>query len=528
MNKRLLRRPIVERLRSGGDQRRPPTAPVRKRRVSRREREARRQRQLVLGMSAVGVLVLLILAIGLTNEYIIRPRQVLATVDGTTIRRREYWKVRAYDLIQQAQQYSQYASLFEGQPEQQQQYLSLAAQSGAELDTVWGSTSINDTTLNRMIDDQVYLKNLDDVGLTITEEEVDQYIAQQFAPANAPLITPTPTPTLIPERAAWATQTAAAVSPTPTESVASPVVASPGAQDAMGAGAGTAVPPTTSSPAPDTSAATPVTAATPSATIDAAASPPADAISAASPSPSPTDAATPNPDQARATSEAGYEQFADVQLERARMSRSDYERLIARPAVARQKVTDQLQSQIGQRAEQVSAAHILVGTEDLARSIREQLNQPGANFEQIAREQSTDTATAPNGGDLGWFTRNAMVEPFSEVAFTLPPGSISDPVQTRFGWHIIKVYDHQDDRPLTDEQIQQLKDDTVQKWLDARKAESNIESDLDPTPTPAADEFQPPPNAPPPPTPTPAGASPPAVVASPESVIAPPIGTPAS
>ncbi len=195
--------------------------------------------------------------------------------------------------------------------------------------------------------------------------------------------------------------------------------------------------------------------------------------------------------------------------------------------MARQKVTDALQAQIGQRAEQVRAAHILVGTEDLARSIKEQLNQPGANFEQIARDQSTDTATAPNGGDLGWFTRNAMVDPFADVAFSLSPGTISDPVQTSFGWHIIKVYERQADRPLTDEQIQRLKDDAVQDWLNARKAESDIDSDIAPNPTPAPEEFQPPPGAPAAPTAPAVDATPaveaPGVTASPDVV---PIGSP--
>ncbi len=521
MNKRLGRLPIGERLRPRADQRRPPTAPIRKRHVSRREREARRRRQLYLGMTGVGVLVALILAVGLANEFIIKPRHVLATVDGAEIRRREYWKVRSFELIEQAQQYTQYASFFQGQPDQQQQYLGLAAQARAELETVWGSTDTADTTLSRMIDDQVYLKNIDDLGLSVTNEDVDQYIAQQFAPANAPLITPTPTPTLIPERAAWATQTAAAaISPTPT----------------TGSGSPTPIDPLVATPAAAASPVAPLPGeGTPLSAVDAPAEPPVGSPSAASlanasPTTAPTEEGTPNPDEARATSEAAYDEFADVQLERARMSRADYARLIARPAVARQKVTGALEAQIGQQAEQVHAAHILVGTEDLARSIKEQLNQPGANFEQIARDQSTDTATAPNGGDLGWFTRNAMVQPFAEVAFSLPSGSISDPVQTRFGWHIIKVYDHQPDRPLTDEQIQRLKDDTVQEWLNARKAETDIDSDIEPTPTPAAAEFQPPPGAPP--TPTIPLATPdtstPVMAASPEVVsVGSPVGTPA-
>jgi parvulin-like peptidyl-prolyl isomerase len=184
--------------------------------------------------------------------------------------------------------------------------------------------------------------------------------------------------------------------------------------------------------------------------------------------------------------------------------------LIVGPVLARDKVRTVLEAQVGQSAEQVHAAHILVSTKELADSISQELQQPGANFEQIAKDQSSDTSTAPNDGDLGWFPRGIMVSAFDEVAFATEPGQISQPFQTEFGWHIVKIYAKEPDRPLTDDQIQQLKTKAVQDWLDARKAESDISSEVRPTPTPANREFEAPADAPPTPTSTPT------VIASPD------------
>lgn len=88
--------------------------------------------------------------------------------------------------------------------------------------------------------------------------------------------------------------------------------------------------------------------------------------------------------------------------------------------------------------EQVSAAHILVDDEATAKDIIVQLNN-GEDFAALAREKSTGPS-GPNGGDLGSFGRGQMVPAFEAAAFGMPAGSISvSPVQTQFGWHIIKV-----------------------------------------------------------------------------------------
>ncbi|MDK2956315.1 MAG: peptidyl-prolyl cis-trans isomerase [Desulfovibrionales bacterium] len=66
----------------------------------------------------------------------------------------------------------------------------------------------------------------------------------------------------------------------------------------------------------------------------------------------------------------------------------------------------------------------------------------GADFAKIA-EKNSDGPSAERGGEIGWMTRGQMVKPFEDAAFELQPGQISDPVRTRFGWHLIKIEEHE-------------------------------------------------------------------------------------
>ncbi|WDH99595.1 peptidylprolyl isomerase [Paenibacillus urinalis] len=93
--------------------------------------------------------------------------------------------------------------------------------------------------------------------------------------------------------------------------------------------------------------------------------------------------------------------------------------------------------------EQVKASHILVETKEEADAIKKELDG-GADFATLAKEKSTDTASAANGGDLGFFGEADMVEPFSKAAFSMEINEISDPVQSDYGYHIIMKTDHKE------------------------------------------------------------------------------------
>jgi peptidyl-prolyl cis-trans isomerase C len=102
--------------------------------------------------------------------------------------------------------------------------------------------------------------------------------------------------------------------------------------------------------------------------------------------------------------------------------------------------------------DEVHARHILVSTEDDAKAIKAELDA-GADFVELAKAKSIEPNAAQSGGDLGYFKRAAMVKPFADAVFAMEVGAVSDPVQTQFGWHIIKVEDR---RPAAKPTLEQL------------------------------------------------------------------------
>lgn len=96
------------------------------------------------------------------------------------------------------------------------------------------------------------------------------------------------------------------------------------------------------------------------------------------------------------------------------------------------------QSDVTRLGDEVRARHILVATEDEARAIVNELSA-GGDFAAIARGRSLDRATAPLGGEVGWFTKDMMTPPFAAAAFSTPAGGIAEPFTTEFGWHVLQV-----------------------------------------------------------------------------------------
>lgn len=95
------------------------------------------------------------------------------------------------------------------------------------------------------------------------------------------------------------------------------------------------------------------------------------------------------------------------------------------------------------QTKQVKASHILVEDEETAKEVKEKLDN-GEDFAELAKEYSTDTASAESGGDLGFFGEGSMVAEFEEAAFSMKVDEISDPVKSDYGYHIIKVTDTQE------------------------------------------------------------------------------------
>ncbi len=145
--------------------------------------------------------------------------------------------------------------------------------------------------------------------------------------------------------------------------------------------------------------------------------------------------------------------------------------------------------------DEVHAAHILVKTEDEAKAIIAQLDS-GGDFAAIAKEKSIDTGSAVNGGDLGFFGKGMMVKPFEDAAFALDVNTYSkEPVQTQFGFHVIKVLEKRKEKPPT---LDQVRDQIVNAlrseafFAEVERLRKDAKIEVIPPPAPAPDATTPP------------------------------------
>lgn len=134
--------------------------------------------------------------------------------------------------------------------------------------------------------------------------------------------------------------------------------------------------------------------------------------------------------------------------------------------------------------EQIKVSHILVDSAEEAQEIRRMLSQ-GQEFADLAKERSTDPGSKDQGGDLGLVGRGEMVEEFEQAAFALQPGQISDPVESEYGFHIIKVHEKTAARPGTLEEnqaeiretlLQQKMESEYPAWLDKQYENHPVEN----------------------------------------------------
>lgn len=111
--------------------------------------------------------------------------------------------------------------------------------------------------------------------------------------------------------------------------------------------------------------------------------------------------------------------------------------------------------------EEVRASHILVEDEAVAKDVHAQV-KGGADFAKVAQAKSKD-GSAGAGGDLGFFDRSVMVPAFADAAFALQKGQISAPVQTQFGWHVIRLEDRRTRDRSFEEAEEELRDMAYQE-----------------------------------------------------------------
>ena len=141
------------------------------------------------------------------------------------------------------------------------------------------------------------------------------------------------------------------------------------------------------------------------------------------------------------------------------------------------KAYEDLKARVGNKEYKLS--HILVGSEDEAKKIEAQLKK-GAKFAKLAKENSKDPGSKNNGGELGWAVPSNFVQPFGDAVLKLSKGKVSDPVQTQYGWHIIKLEDTRDLKVPTFEEMKpnlekRKQQEAIQKEIEDLRSKAKVE-----------------------------------------------------
>jgi len=139
--------------------------------------------------------------------------------------------------------------------------------------------------------------------------------------------------------------------------------------------------------------------------------------------------------------------------------------------------------QVASMPKEFKARHILVESKETAESLIRDI-KAGGDFAKLAEKESKDSGSAPQGGDLGWFTAQTMVKPFADAVSSMEKGAMTEePVQSEFGWHIILLEDVRSPQPPAFEDVKQqvemlARRKSLQTYLEELRKTANIQKNL--------------------------------------------------
>ena len=168
-----------------------------------------------------------------------------------------------------------------------------------------------------------------------------------------------------------------------------------------------------------------------------------------------------------------------VTLKKSLLSQAAIQNYLKSNTITDAELEAEYNKNVGQAGTEYKARHILVKTEDEAKLIIVELDK-GGDFVELAKGKSTGPS-GPQGGDLGWFTSDQMVGPFSEATIALEDGKYTtEPVQTKFGWHIILKEGTRAQTPPPFESVKEqirpaLQRKKMQAFLDSLRSQAKIE-----------------------------------------------------
>jgi len=403
-----------------------------------REARERRERNIVYIVSAVVIIVVLGLVLyGIVDQNFLKARRTVAIVNDEKITVSEYQgqtRLARYNLIQSAQRLYQLSQIMGNDPSSQ-------ASVANQLQSIDGQLfpqAIGRQIIDQLVDGLLIQQEASRLGITVSEEEVNKELEEVFGFYR--LGTPTPTVThVLPKTSTLSPLQESLIPSTPTSSAS----LSPTSEIT-----------TTEIVADNTqsleSSITPTNELTPTLTA--------------------TTGPTATPFTQQAFEEIYQDAIANLSEEYG-ISESDLKRGFEDHLYS-EKILDVITKDIECTQEQVWALHILIDEEVLAKNIKTRLDE-GEDWSLMATTYSTDTSNKDKGGDLGWFGQGVMVPEFEQAAFKLEVGETSEPIETDFGFHIIRILGHEE-RLLTEDACQSIRSEKFQEWLAELRENSNI------------------------------------------------------
>jgi parvulin-like peptidyl-prolyl isomerase len=421
---------------------------VTKKHQARKQREAQQIRIIIIATIAVAVIILGLVGYGAIEQLIIRPQKPIAEVGDTVITTREFETRVKYSRVQMLNQAFQYFSFYQQFGEFGASFLQNSITLVTQLNQ---PVILGNDVLDEMIDAILIREEAEKREITVSDEEIDE--ALQAAFGFYPDGTPTPTitatiistPTLSETQYALVTPTftptitetpteTPEVSPTPSEETAPGEEGDPGASGAESAPAGEGQ--------GEEAAETPTPEQSPTITL------------------TPTITSTPTP----YTTEVYAEDIKEFNSNYAPYNFDiDDLRGIIEVDLLRKKLIEEVTADLEPVKDEVWARHILVETEEQALEVLQKLEE-GEDWHTLAAEYSIDDSNKFQGGDLGWFDDSTMVGEFTEAAFSLEIGEISDPVETSFGFHLIQVLGNREIQ-VEPREFEQMKQEAFTTWL---------------------------------------------------------------
>lgn len=396
--------------------------------LSRHERDLIAQRYIIIGAAIFGIALLAVLGWALYDYNVVQPAQPVARVGTEQISSSEYQRAIRYTRFLQLDTLRRYRELQRESPDLAA-YVEQQAQQIVDSMSSANAQSFGQQVLSNLIDDKLIRQEAARRGLTASPEEIQARLENNFGyyPDGRPSATPTATDL-------------------PAEFL-------------------TYVPPTLN---PTTVAGwTPTPTITPTQTL----TPTATATAGPSPTPMPTltpfPTSTPLSTEDYGTQVAGF--TGDLKRD-AGLSDADL-RYFIESDILRTKLSESLGAEVPATEEQVHARHILVADQATAQQLYDML-QVGIDWDMLAAQYGTD-ASSTRGGDLGWFGHYSGFDTtFVAKAYETQVGTVSQPFQTQFGWHLVQVLERAE-RPLTASQVSQARDSKLQTWLSEQQAKVN-------------------------------------------------------